>query len=869
MKKLYFSLLLAAAAFPALRAQETSGGGEESVSVTYTYTLDGQVIGSRVVSETAGEAPADRNALPRFVNATGYPETIGTGTTSYTIATSYDYDVMPFRPSTEEKAYWYFVNFNVSGSGIFYWYSGETQGKEKTNLNGATGDELDNYVFCMAGDWLNGFTIQGKNGKYVTAPNANPQDFAVATLPTQADQALSVFLFEEHPAGGEMRFRLKGTNTWLAHTSSSSLNLTFYSQRPDTYNGTYVYFTYAGIDPETVDITYTYLLNGQEIGSRTVTETVGAAPADAVPVFVLTAGYPQLITDDTTAHTIETAYNNKLPFTPSTDEESFYYFIRFFVSNKNYYWYSAETTGREQYNLDACSPAESRHYVYRMAGDWLNGFTIQGLNGKYLTAPNASPHDVNCVFADTPDPSLSYFLLEKHPTSDNLRFRLKGVDTWLAHTSHDKRNLSFYNQYTYVGSHVFFESFDTNYNETYLNSLQTQITQNRVGYPAATHETAVALQAAIEDATAYPKFAAVRTALNNYWSAREVVMPEDGKAYHLHNIQQAGDGYLLAGSEKGLVVKNYEAANLDADATFVCHALENGQYIFVSATKGDYVCWRGHQGGYNGNTGLTAEYAGPQCSFTLTSYGETAAPGTFSLLAKRNDGTTGTFILAANGSFNAWGDTKCWQSGYSNLFRLEEADYTYNNVTLQTPANDSGANAGQWATLYLPYAVTIPEGVEAYTAWLKDNYLMLELVEGNTLARGEAVVLHSDNNSYGHFVPSTESPEKDENNVLLGTVSTDEATPAGVTYALSGAFQNGVGFYPYRAATLPAGKAYYVATNASAPALLFAIGGTTTGIGTATAAPAAESAIYDLSGRRVDAAGKGIYITGGKKVFVK
>ena len=86
-----------------------------------------------------------------------------------------------------------------------------------------------------------------------------------------------------------------------------------------------------------------------------------------------------------------------------------------------------------------------------------------------------------------------------------------------------------------------------------------------------------------------------------------------------------------------------------------------------------------------------------------------------------------------------------------------------------------------------------------------------------------------------------------------------------------------VGFYwmnPTGAAfTNGAHKAYLkLAKNALAGSQAvngFPFNGTTTGIEQIEAGADAKNAIYDLSGRRVNKAAKGIYILNGKKVLVK
>ncbi|MBR6926681.1 MAG: hypothetical protein IKH52_05685, partial [Bacteroidaceae bacterium] len=65
-------------------------------------------------------------------------------------------------------------------------------------------------------------------------------------------------------------------------------------------------------------------------------------------------------------------------------------------------------------------------------------------------------------------------------------------------------------------------------------------------------------------------------------------------------------------------------------------------------------------------------------------------------------------------------------------------------------------------------------------------------------------------------------------------------------------------------------KAYYISTAAGeAPAFLLFDDGTVTGINAVNAAAQNGAAVYDLQGRRVSNAQKGVYIVNGQKVLVK
>ena len=288
----------------------------------------------------------------------------------------------------------------------------------------------------------------------------------------------------------------------------------------------------------------------------------------------------------------------------------------------------------------------------------------------------------------------------------------------------------------------------------------------------------------------------------------------------------------------------------------------------MNGQASDYLIWKGNDSGYNSNKGFLGAYDETYCSFTLESR-MTTQPGTFTLLSKRADGSSdGTFVLMkANGAFDKYGNSPGWSDRFSNLFVLEEADY-HNNVNLRTPAT---ADEHSYASLYLPFAATVPADVEVFTASRENSWLVLNPVEG-TLPAGTAVVVRGTEAGEALFVPAIEAGTAVENNVLQGTVAA-ETTPAD-TYVLSGAFNAGIGFYPYTAANLPVGKAYLTATDvpftgeSGVKGLLFGNGGTT-GIGSAVTDSEAGAVYYDLSGRRVLNPAAGIYIRNGKKVFVK
>ena len=193
--------------------------------------------------------------------------------------------------------------------------------------------------------------------------------------------------------------------------------------------------------------------------------------------------------------------------------------------------------------------------------------------------------------------------------------------------------------------------------------------------------------------------------------------------------------------------------------------------------------------------------------------------------------------------------------------------------------------ATSYATLYYSnFDLVVPENAEAYTFGSVDGTLMESktYAEGTVIPAGEAVVVYTINT-----VPCTLNFKKgiatvdcDASSQLAGT---DEETKIASDadyyfYGLSlnsNSDINSVGFYWMvdggAAFTNGAHKAYLKIPKSefasTQPVKGFAFKGTTTGVESVESSNNAPQAIYDLTGRRVSKAEKGIYIINGKKVI--
>ena len=190
------------------------------------------------------------------------------------------------------------------------------------------------------------------------------------------------------------------------------------------------------------------------------------------------------------------------------------------------------------------------------------------------------------------------------------------------------------------------------------------------------------------------------------------------------------------------------------------------------------------------------------------------------------------------------------------------------DVTMNTVDNET------WATLYLPFSVTTPEGVTAYTGTQKDeNTVGLTDVKDGIIPARTGVVLKGTETAC-QLALTNDAVAPIENNVFTGTCLPISVTSETLeNYYVLSTLNGVIGLYwPMESTTeLAANKAFIEKSEAAgATGYRFIFGDdTTVGIGDAVLGQPADAPYYDLTGRRVAQPVKGIYIHNGKKVFIK
>ncbi|MEE0805168.1 MAG: hypothetical protein U0L77_07075 [Prevotellamassilia sp.] len=240
-----------------------------------------------------------------------------------------------------------------------------------------------------------------------------------------------------------------------------------------------------------------------------------------------------------------------------------------------------------------------------------------------------------------------------------------------------------------------------------------------------------------------------------------------------------------------------------------------------------------------------------------------------------NSADGGVFTLTDNGNGKQVVATDGHHMRIGNNGKVNYWDTEKNVTWYLIPATELDVTVTEagYATLNLPFDVTLPNTVKAYAVeTVEGGYA--SLVDKTDIPANQGAILEG---AGTHTLTIAAASSDWTNNKLVGTnVNT---YVAGEAYVL-GKDGEGAGFFKAALNKNEAGeegtthflnnanKAYLPATAGASLVLRFNFGGTTA-IESVVNGIDANAAIYDLSGRRVEKAVKGIYIQNGKKIIVK
>ena len=322
----------------------------------------------------------------------------------------------------------------------------------------------------------------------------------------------------------------------------------------------------------------------------------------------------------------------------------------------------------------------------------------------------------------------------------------------------------------------------------------------------------------------------------------------DGTFIRIKN--NGGTGYLVSGTGTGLT--QFEAvatAATTANSVFYYTngkllSFKNGMYIANNA-KLTYTNTVGEAAGTTINFEVSKEKGKVQMSFM-------------------NGSNVRYFYSNGTGNSDAADINAKFTETVGYRFIIEKV------TSLPVTIGESG-----YATFYSPVAVTLPAGLEAYyVSKTTSASATMTKIEGNVVPAETAVILKGEADPYNLTIAGT--AETINGNNLYGTVASTYVTEDAYVLAMptiEGVVKE-VGFYEATknqqndASWLNNGfKAYLPASAVTGNARFISFD-----FGTETAIESVESVennavVYDLAGRRVQGAQKGIFIVNGKKVI--
>ena len=231
------------------------------------------------------------------------------------------------------------------------------------------------------------------------------------------------------------------------------------------------------------------------------------------------------------------------------------------------------------------------------------------------------------------------------------------------------------------------------------------------------------------------------------------------------------------------------------------------------------------------------------------------------------------FVLKADGSYDHTSAPYFKNSNgtnFSSAFILEEVPYA-NVVTMK-----SFEGTNNIATFSAPFPTVVPANTTAYSVATQTDGNITSVNTYTVATAGEAipantgVILLGSNTSLTMLPRTTEEIVTIEDGALKHSAGAAKDITSENSYVLANK-TTGWGFYKVgaSASALPMNKAYLILPTNTPQSFVRCFFGNTTGLDSTPLQNASTNNIYDLSGRQVKVASKGVYIINGRKVLVK
>lgn len=350
----------------------------------------------------------------------------------------------------------------------------------------------------------------------------------------------------------------------------------------------------------------------------------------------------------------------------------------------------------------------------------------------------------------------------------------------------------------------------------------------------------------------------------------ERVTPDANKYYTIHNATNTNI-YLCEKYDEAGYFENTNAVYAQSLAANNVPSLWQFEPCTVSGKTDLYYIKAANSGNYFSRE----QWVGNNNELYLSIVGKSNSNlGAYDIFDKQhvNKENAVTFVYYTNDARSDRGTIRIANDNEGKLNSYNEAatgnNFIINEVT-DIPVTISSAGV---ATLNLPFAVTIPEGVKAYTGTKNNNEITLSEITG-TIPANTPVIIEGEGKVH-QFTIAYGNTETNDATGLKGTLAPVTIADDATAYVLKNGGQ-GIGLYKIDSTsdrTIGANKAYATsdATDTSAPQMLSFNFGNVTGITAIQGQKSESNTYYDLNGRRVLYPIHGIFVKGnGQKVYIK
>lgn len=767
-----------------------------------------------------------------------------------------------------------YYNLNAGGNRLF------RVDQDKQSYTNGTLEAA--YIWKLTKNAENGtFTLKGMHdNQYIPADATRNQNFCgteTANLQITEDENnghwyVTMTNYQHTDDAGAVQ-----ATYWYANQPGGDPNLSWW---PGSGGALQVEFYSMTELPEAVNVTFALNFNGETKREVAVYElfpgdTYPTVDLGSMPSYVSAPAIEGTVTAGVTTYNVDATFDGPFAISPAPEGGTFadgttWYALGLHTAP----YYLHDTNGAEsmelgagQQTFDASTNAAFDAQMWCFVGDPFDGFklynkaagagkilssstTMSGQNGgstcPILVDEATLPEGNNTTWDVTPSTNISgvngFYIAQHGLASNRMNLRDGRLAYWSINADHGSTFRVLNLQALYNAELGTYVSVSQSH-PGYVGALKSEIIEQY-------QSTIDALAAGTSSPEAYV------TLYNAFNKPESTIALTDGGYYRLHCAPVRGN-FVLAVDAENMGLKSAAPSTSDASQIWKAVRTDDGKYKLMA---------QGYAIGGDNSLSLVDETEAATFYFgknlTTDSNGDPNLIWFFDTTNSESS-NSGNTALNVDQSHNI---TLLPNRYGASAWLVEEVKTL--DVTMNTVGNET------WATLYLPFSVTTPEGVTAYTGTQKDeNTVQLTAIEGGVIPAQTGVVLKGTATTCPLTLTNDEAAPV-EDNVFTGTCLPVSVTEAELeNYYVLSTLGGVIGLYwPMTGTTeLAANKAFIEKPEAAGAAgYRFVFGdNTTVGIDGVTLGQPDNTPYYDLSGRRIAQPAKGIYIHNGKKVFIK